>query len=94
MTYQCHRWSTHRWQSTGRYYEVRLSQDLFHNWILIKSWGGIDSRLGNTHTLVFNSFNEAEQTLTVIHKRRIQRGYQVTSPISIKKGSFFSNNAI
>ena len=32
------------WESKNRYYSVRLQRNLFAEWTLLKSWGGIMSK--------------------------------------------------
>ena len=41
-------WISQRWERTtdGRYYEARLSTDLFGDWVVTKNWGGINKATG------------------------------------------------
>ena len=69
-----------RWEKDTRYYELRVQQDLFGNWLLTRVWGRKGSALGQIwHELCENypagiaKFNQAEV-------RREQRGYRLINP--------------
>ena len=44
---QSHLWKRYHFESKDRYYIVILQQDLFHEWSIIKCYGGKDNKLGN-----------------------------------------------
>jgi len=44
---QSHFWKRYYFESKDRYYIVILQQDLFHEWSVIKCYGGKDNKLGN-----------------------------------------------
>ncbi len=48
-----------RFEKDSRYYELRLTQDLLEDWTLITSNGRVKSKLGNSRTQAFGTFNEA-----------------------------------
>jgi predicted DNA-binding WGR domain protein len=66
-----------RFEKESRYYEIRLSRDLFEDWTLITSNGRIKSKLGQSRTQAFNSFNEALAQLYASMALRHQRLYQM-----------------
>lgn len=68
-------WSKHRWESDTRYYEVLLHQDLWHNWIVTRIWGGRNTRLGRFKSDPCASYQDGIKRLRGIHRRRLQRGY-------------------
>ena len=41
------KWRRYYFESKDRYYIVILQQDLFHEWSIIKCYGGKDNKLGN-----------------------------------------------
>ena len=68
-----------RWESATRYYEVVLQQDLFGDWVLSTSRGGLCNRLGALRHLALPSKDAAVGQLVTLHKRRIRRGYQLVA---------------
>ncbi len=67
-----------RFEKESRYYELRLSQDLFGDWVLILSNGRVKSRLGNSRTQAFFSFEEGLIGFYQAVKFRLQRQYKPT----------------
>lgn len=65
---------TTRWESTQRYYELYVGEDLFGEAILVKVWGGKGTARGGSSTLAGTraSLKTAEQ---LIAAKRRQRGY-------------------
>lgn len=59
-----------------RYYHVAICQDLFGDWVLVKTWGSLDSKRGNIQTELLDSMQDGETRLVDITKRRLQRRYQ------------------
>jgi hypothetical protein len=41
------KWKRYYFESKDRYYIVILQQDLFHEWSIIKCYGGNENKLGN-----------------------------------------------
>lgn len=73
------RWINRRWQSESRYYTAEILQDLFGEWSLRASWGGLGSRRGNCKVTYMPDYLSAIAAMNQIAKRRQVRGYQ---PIS------------
>lgn len=67
-----------RFEKDSRYYELRLAQDLLEDWTLITSNGRIRSKLGQSRTQAFGTYNEALTQLYFAIKLRHQRHYHVT----------------
>jgi hypothetical protein len=40
-------WRHSRWERDSRYYELRVQQDLFGHWLLIRVWGRKDELWSN-----------------------------------------------
>ncbi len=66
-----------RFEKDSRYYELRLQQDLLSDWILILSNGRIKSKLGQTRTIAFETYNDALEFFYSTVKTRAQRFYQL-----------------
>jgi hypothetical protein len=66
-----------RWgnRKNGRYYEARLSRDLFGDWTLLKVWGGCGSRRGRLHSTGVASYAAGLDGLREIGERRRAHGY-------------------
>lgn len=66
-----------RFEKESRYYEIRLCRDLFDDWTLITNNGRIKSKLGQSRTQPFSSFNEALAQLYASVELRHHRLYQM-----------------
>ena len=64
-----------RWETSTRYYEVRLVRDLLQDWVLIVSRGGKTNRLGALRTPFVSSEAEGMKIIETMEKVRIRRGY-------------------
>ena len=64
-----------RWETSSRYYEVRLMRDLFQDWLVIVARGGKTNRLGALRTLFVSSEEEGMKMIETVEKVRIRRGY-------------------
>lgn len=64
-----------RWETSTRYYEVRLMRDLLQHWVLVVSRGGKTNRLGALRTLFVSSEEEGMKKIAALEKVRIRRGY-------------------
>lgn len=60
-----------------RYYRASLYQDLLGDWILLRDWGALDSKLGGMKTELLSGLKDGEEKLRLIAKRRKQHHYQV-----------------
>jgi hypothetical protein len=59
----------------ARYYQVFLDQDLFDDWTLITTWGGVGSNRGRMHSTGVASYEAGVEQMGEIARRRAQRGY-------------------
>lgn len=69
-----------RWEnkSNERYYNAVLTQDLFGDWVVIKSWGS-KARRGGSKTFLCASYGEGINYLEKMNKLRERRGYGLLS---------------
>jgi hypothetical protein len=72
-------WKNWHWESENRYYRLSLSQNLFAEWIIIKKWGGLRTRIQGTKTIYCESIDEIDNVFIDTHKRRLTRGYELIS---------------
>lgn len=68
-----------RWETTSRYYVVRLYQDLFGDWIVESVWGGLHNKLGNRQQQVLASYQDALALLLQINRQRHARHYGIVA---------------
>jgi predicted DNA-binding WGR domain protein len=64
-----------------RYYEVRLQQDLWGQWVLVVRWGRRGTALGQTRRQPYPAEAAAQSQIEKIHQRRLQRGYHPVPPV-------------
>jgi hypothetical protein len=66
-----------RWENatSRRYYLALLHKDLLQDWVLIKCWGGKNSRKGRMMTEYCKTYEEGCCKLNLLGKRRLKRGY-------------------
>ena len=75
----CHNLRWHKGKS--KFYEVRLSKDLFGDWLITCVWGSLLSRMGNYRTHYFDTKQAALLFIDSLSKRRARRGYDIVSPL-------------
>jgi len=69
------KWKRYYFESKDRYYSVILQQDLFHEWSIIKCYGGKDNKLGNLIIQSCDSYDEAINEIEEIKKTRKAHKY-------------------
>ncbi|WP_210447965.1 WGR domain-containing protein [Vibrio crassostreae] len=67
-----------------RYYALELKKDLF-DIVVVKHYGRINTRLGQTRTHAFDSQDEAKAFLTSECQRRLKRGYILCDAVTCDK---------
>lgn len=79
MNYTPEQWLYYRWENTsnGRYYLAELTQNLFGEWCVRKTWGRKGSRLGNWQHIYLSDYDDGLKYLESICQQRLARGYQV-----------------
>jgi len=74
---QPEKWRRYYFVSKDRYYIVILQQDLFHQWSIIKCYGGKDNKLGNLIIQSCDSYDEAINEIEEIKKVRKAHKYML-----------------
>jgi hypothetical protein len=69
------KWRRYYFESKDRYYIVILQQDLFHEWSIIKCYGGKDNKLGNLIIQSCDSYDAAINEIEEIKKTRKAHKY-------------------
>ena len=64
-----------------RYYRASVYQDLLGDWVLLRDWGALDSKLGGIKTELLTGLKDGEEKLAMIAKRRKQHHYKVATQI-------------
>jgi hypothetical protein len=59
----------------ARYYQAELVQDLFGEWTLVCSWGGLGTALGGLSSTGVASLEDGLLKLEAVDKLRRQHGY-------------------
>lgn len=70
-----------RWENpeNHRYFEIWLGLDLFGALVMVKQWGGKDTKIGGMSVDIFEDETHARQAVQSIHKRRVQHRYVLRS---------------
>ncbi|KIE04544.1 hypothetical protein NF27_HL00090 [Candidatus Jidaibacter acanthamoeba] len=58
-----------KWRSESRYYTISLQQNLFNEWTIIKSWGGLQNNLGSFAVQTFDHLNNALKEIANVTKK-------------------------
>ncbi|MCW8886619.1 MAG: WGR domain-containing protein [Motiliproteus sp.] len=64
------------WRKQQHYFRVRLSQDLFGDWVVVRSWGNLNNNLCGCKQDVVNAYPLALELVEQIRRRQLTRGYQ------------------
>ncbi|WP_236869768.1 hypothetical protein [Candidatus Bandiella numerosa] len=71
------KWRRYYYESRDRYYIVILQQDLFHEWSIVKCYGGKENKLGNCVIESGYSYEEAINRIKAIEKTRKAHKYML-----------------
>ena len=64
-----------RWERESRYYELRLQQDLFGDWVLMRVWGQRGSALGQIRRDLCTDYEQGQRIYAQSTVQRGKRGY-------------------
>ena len=79
ISYQVNQWKSASWRRDTRYYHCELKQDLFGEWLILRSWGDVRSQRGRQMENRCNDLTEAEEVFKEVVKRRQYRKYKLVS---------------
>ena len=86
---QPEKWRRYHFESKDRYYTVILQQNLFHEWSIIKCYGGKDNKLGNMIIESCDSYHDGTNKIEQIKKTRRSRKYVLRKAKTVKLGLNF-----
>lgn len=62
-------------RKTRRHYTVHLAKDLLGDWVLLRSWGSLDSRAGCIRKCLVENYRAGCLEIEVISSTRQTHGY-------------------
>jgi len=65
-----------RHEKKRRFYSAWLERDLLGDWVLIRTWGSLDCRLGGWSQALVPDYASGMDALDNLNRRRLRRGYQ------------------
>lgn len=74
--YSLKRWVEVRFKRGDRFYCAELKQNLFHQWVVVRRWGGTVSGRWGTNETPCESYEEGLRIMERIGKRRAKRDYR------------------
>lgn len=66
-----------KWDNKNRYYTVYLHKDLFGAWMLERSWGGKQNRIGGGKTIICSSYNDGLEKIKKLYKIKQIHNYNI-----------------
>ena len=76
VKYQVDDWRRQDWLKGTRYYSSELRQNLFGQWVVLRRWGRVRAKQGQSLEHTCQNYQEGLTLLSAISKRRTQRGYR------------------
>lgn len=77
INYQVEKWQRQDWRKGSRHYSSELRQNLFGEWVVLRRWGRVSAHQGQSLEQACDSYEEGLAMMSLIEKRRSQRGYEV-----------------
>ena len=62
-----------RWETPQRWYKVELVHDLLGDWVVMRRWGGKESRRYGQKISLVSGEAEGRQVIERIHRLRLRR---------------------
>jgi predicted DNA-binding WGR domain protein len=63
--------------TNSRYYTITVQRDMLNDKVLTYSWGGRQSKIGGSKSLLVETEEEIQNHITYMMKRRKSRGYHL-----------------
>jgi hypothetical protein len=60
-----------------RYYRASVYQDLLGEWVMVRDWGSLDTKMGGTKVELLEGLRQGERQLEAIGKRRANHRYRL-----------------
>ncbi|WP_210396825.1 WGR domain-containing protein [Motiliproteus sediminis] len=71
----------YRWRKNQQYFVAHLSQDLFGDWILTRSWGDSEKERSQCRHEVMPSHADALKRLAELRRRQQRKGFIEVNPL-------------
>ena len=68
-------WFYCRWERGSRYYEARIQQDLWGEWLLVQAWGRQGTALGQQRNIPCENYPATLARFQRLQRQRLRRGY-------------------
>lgn len=94
------KWKRYEFESENRYYVIILQQNIFHEWSIIKYYGGKFNKLGNMKIEICDSYEDAQNKIEKLQNKRKSRKYILKNTkkgklgINFEKTSLFTGNMV
>jgi len=75
MEYQLEKWKRQDWRKNTRHYSCEVRQNLFGQWVVLRRWGRVSAKQGQSLEQVCDGYEEGLQIFEAVTKRRAKRGY-------------------
>ncbi|KPQ32343.1 MAG: WGR domain [Phormidesmis priestleyi Ana] len=76
MEYQLEKWKRQDWRKNTRHYSCEVRQNLFGQWVVLRRWGRVSAKQGQSLEQVCDGYEEGLQIFEAVTKRRAKRGYR------------------
>jgi len=75
MEYQLDKWKRQDWRKGTRHYCCEVRQNLFGQWVVLRRWGRVSAKQGQSLEHVCDRYEEGIEILQTVANRRTERGY-------------------
>ena len=75
MEYQLEKWKRQDWRKGTRHYWCEVKQNLFGQWVVLRRWGRVSAKQGQSLERVCDRYEEGLQAFEAVEKQRAKRGY-------------------
>lgn len=75
MECQLDKWKRQDWHKDTRHYSCEVKQNLFGQWIVLRRWGRVSAKQGQSLELPCENYEDGLEMLSAVEKRREKRGY-------------------
>lgn len=76
-------WFYCRWERGSRYYEARIQQDLWGEWVLVQAWGRRGAAWVQQRNIPCENYPATLARFKRVQRRRLQRGYHEVARTSL-----------
>ena len=74
MEHQLDKWKRQDWRKGTRHYRCEVKQNLFGQWVVLRQWGRVSAKQGQSLEHVCDRYEESLQIFESVEKWRAKRG--------------------